>query len=240
MEVGVKEDKEECSFFRIEIIDLRLTIKNCPDNNILSFLIKRDRERERERVTSGQLHPDLERVNLPATQANYFPVFSPYPYYPGSSLRPCGNQTTKPCIWGWNPSGPFLLPSPLKIFLEFSWEKRNPQFPRPFQIPFILYFATRIIFIVFKKKLSSNFQIIGEYLEKFSNWKRYDRRSRFYETNWQSCLSPSLPPEFYSWDQVWPCLEEWIIHFIRRDYALWDTRGKEDDRAIVELHGIRL
>lgn len=93
----VNEDKEECSFFRIEIIDPHLTIKNCPGNNILSFLMERDREREREKELHrmGQLDPDLERVNLPSTQANYFPVFSP-----GSFLHPCGNQTTKPCIWG--------------------------------------------------------------------------------------------------------------------------------------------
>lgn len=208
----VNEDEEECSFFRIEIIDPRSTIRNCPGNNILSFLIKREREGERESYV-GQLHPDLERVNLPATRANYFPVFS-YPYYPGSSLRPCGNQTTKPCIRGWNPSGPFPVKN-LSFPLNFSLRKtESPRLS-------LHTFAVRYYFYHFHK-------IIGEYiLEKFSNWERYDRCSRFYETNWQSCLSPSLPAEFYSWGQVWPCLEKWIIHFIRRDYALGDTREAE-------------
>lgn len=162
----VNEDKEECSFFRIEIIDPRLTIKNCPGNNILSFLMERAREKERELHRMGQLDPDLERVNLPATQANYFPVFSPYP---GSSIHPCGNQTTKPCIWGWN----------LARFLPVKNLSLSLQNLRPPRL-FILRFATRIIRRLQQANIWTNY-LIG---------KRYDRLMLdFTKTNWQSCLS---------------------------------------------------
>lgn len=120
----------------------------------------------------GQLHPDLERVNLPATRANYFPVFSPY--HPGSSLS--AHVETKPRNRVYEtPSGPF---PPLKIFLllQFFLEKNRIPSPSPLR-PIIFRYAN--YFYHFREK---NLAIIVIFGEIFQLETTRSTRSRFYET----------------------------------------------------------